>query len=114
MSLPRLFYLILLNVVTLPGGGQWALKRKKRAAIFMIPTLIVAFVFIGHLMALISAQLKGLKGLTTARKFLSVDKISDGLWQNHTTTLKIYVFLLIICYIVSIADVIWLYLNEKA
>lgn len=113
MSLRQLIFAIFLNLITLPGGGQWYLKKKKRSFAFMVPTLVVVLIFVAHLTTMLSKYLKALQNLSLHRRFMAMDSISVNVLEENQFAFKCYLFLLIVCYIVSVSDVIWLYLSEK-
>jgi len=108
----QLIFAIFLNLFALPGAGQWHLKLRKRALIFIIPSLLVVFAFIGVVFHFTQEQLNSIKA-QRADLFALTNKLSESLWVEHEMMFKVLTFLLIVFYVASLADVIWLYQSSE-
>ncbi len=109
----QLIVAIVLNLIAMPGAGQWRLGFRLRAYCFIVPTFILLGVVLSTIVKMASAQMANIAKLQK----LGTLKMAAQMSQNISTeasggNMKVITFLLVGCYVVSIADLIWLYQSD--
>lgn len=113
MSKRQLIWSILINLLAMPGGGQWHLRLRKRALIFITPSLFIFGGMLKEIIKSVSSQMAGMTHIAAGSNVLAMaSQMSEKVSSENESTLNIYIFFLLCLYISSIADVIWLYQSE--
>ncbi|MEO7494400.1 MAG: hypothetical protein ABIT83_06625 [Massilia sp.] len=97
----------LLSGLVFPGAGQVYLRRPWRACLFALPTLWAAVYFVGQVWTRVSAMrdqvLSGSVPLDPA--VIGARLEHDG---SNTALLSVATWVMLLCWLVSIADAWWL------
>ena len=115
MSKAKLITALLMNIFVMPGGGHFFIKRKLRGIMYLLVVLVILFIFAMHVGYILMHSLPVINpGQVDA---LQMMEFSTALTQNilseYSFIIKIYGYLLGLCYIVSTADLILIYLDTK-
>lgn len=99
-----------MNLIAIPGAGQWMMKHKMRGAFWGIAVVIILFVFFIHLTGLISAELRSVNPQTQDlfELYQFSRALSSEVLTKHDTLIRGYIFALGTTYILSIADLFWI------
>jgi TM2 domain-containing membrane protein YozV len=103
----------LLSAFIFPGAGQLYLKRRMRACVFLVPTLVAGYVFLDDLMRRASALADQLLSGTLAPDPAALAARLET--QGSTSTLStVCAAVLVICWIASIIDAVILARGQKS
>ena len=114
MTFGQLILSSFLSLVGMPGAGHWKLGWRMRSYCFIAPTFLLFGVILSAVFKAVSAQMDNIAKLQK----LGTAKMAAQLSQNLTATqtddvdMKLITFLLVACYVASIADLIWLYQSQ--
>jgi TM2 domain-containing membrane protein YozV len=126
MSRSQVFIALFLNLLGIPGAGQWYLKEKKRGAFFMGLVIIVLFALFLSLTTVLQHEfaspemVQTLQTLSqdssnsTEKLFTLIKPLSENLSLKYDSTFRIYIFLIGSLYIASLVDVLGLYWSRKS
>lgn len=110
MSLGKLIWAMILNLIVLPGAGQLATQRKRHGYFFIFLFVLLALSFMASVSAMIHKDLAGIGFGTDVVK--SAQILSRQIFENHSLTLRTYAFFLGTIYISSIIDLILSYFED--
>lgn len=115
MSRSKLIGTLLLNFLVMPGAGHFIIKRKVRGTIIAVIVMLILVVFSFHIALILKEQMpiiaQGEMELPQMLKFATV--ISQNILIEYASILKLYVFLLALCYIFGAADLFWMYYESS-
>lgn len=116
MSKGKLTKAILLNLFIIPGAGHVVFKRKLRGMIFTLITIAVLVIFTIHFSYLINQQLAVVvpQGNDFAELYRMAEFLSKGIMTQNILVIRSYLFLLGVCYIAGITDLVLINMDEKA
>jgi len=97
----------------MPGAGHWRLGLRLRAYCFIVPTVILLGVMLGQIAKIVGSQMDDLSKLQNSGALKIAAKLSEkAAAVPESGDMSFITFLLIACYVASIADLIWLYQSE--
>ena len=115
MGKARFITAICFNLFLGPGAGQWLIKKKSRAIFFMLLFSVLLTIFVGHIGSLAYTQVTKTppNGTDLNSLWQFSENMTHDVLSENSGLIKFYVFLLGVCYIASVADMFWLYVDAK-
>lgn len=110
----QLIIAILITLVVIPGGGHVYLGRKKRG--FVVTGAVIAWlaIFFGYVVSNMMAQVRSLGGKINSQHMQKIaEAFSQDFFSLSTLPMKGLIFTLGVIYILSITDLILIYLDES-
>ncbi len=116
MSKRKLAVAIFLNLFAMPGLGQMYLGKKARGAVVVGVVFFVLLALTVHIIQSVSAEADKIAevGNDIFKIAQMTSEMSQSIMANSGFILRVYFFLLGVCYILSVTDLFWLYYDEPA
>lgn len=109
----QLIIAILITLLVIPGGGHVYLKRKARGFAITSAVIVWLVVFFGYIVSNMMAQVRSLGGKISSQQVQKIaEAFSQDLFSLSTLPMKCLIFSLGVIYILSIADLVLIYMDE--
>lgn len=113
MTLIQLIIAILVTFLVIPGGGHVYLKYKARGFAITGAVILWLVVFFGYVVSNMMTQMRSLGGKISSQHIEKMaEAFSQDLFSLSTLPMKFLIFALGVIYILSLADLILIYLDE--
>lgn len=109
MPIKKFVFGLFLNILAFPGAGQWHVQERKRSLYFILPTLFLLLCVCYFVVVSIQKQIADIAHVSQANIMNLSQSLSNDFWVENDTLMKFFGFMLIGCYVASIADLIWLF-----
>lgn len=115
MSRARLIGAICLNWFLGPGTGHFLMKKKARGTMYVALTLVLLVVFAIHLALIMQAQMININaiGSDPTQLLQFATEVSTDIFKKNDLILRVYSFLLGVCYIAGTADLFLIYYDNQ-
>lgn len=107
MSKGKLIIALLLNFLFMPGAGHFFIKKKARGGIFVLATILILAVFTVQITHIIMSYMSTLPSLSDPGSAMQFSQaIGKNIYADHELMMRVYGFLLGVCYIVGAGDLL--------
>jgi hypothetical protein len=110
----QLIIAILITFLVIPGGGHVYLKHKARGFAITGAVIVWLVVFFGYVVSTMMTQVRSLGGKVNSQHIEKMaEAFSQDLFSLSTLPMQCLIFALGVIYILSLADLILIYLDER-